>query len=98
MPRLVRGAGEGNVEADLDDLVLRPEHRLAHGDEPGVGGDVDEAADPLGLDLDVIALRPARQRAAGTAFASSNRADVLAQCGRPSRRGKAPLRPMIPSP
>ena len=65
MPGLVGGAGEGDVEADFDDPVIGPEHRLAHGDEPGMGGDVDEAADPLGMDLDIPALRPARQRAAG---------------------------------
>jgi len=30
-----------------------------------MGGDVDEAPDPLGMDLDIPALRPARQGAAG---------------------------------
>ena len=65
MPGLVGRARERNVEADLDDLVVGTEHRLAHGNEPGMGGDVDEAADALRLDLDIEALRPARQGAAG---------------------------------
>ena len=68
VPGLVGGAGEGDVEADFDDPVIGPEHRLADGDEPGMGGDVDEAADPLGMDLDIPALRPARQGAAGHAL------------------------------
>ena len=62
VPWLVGGAGEGDVEADLDDPVIGPKHRLADRDEPGMGGDLDEAADPLRLDLDIEALRPARQR------------------------------------
>ncbi len=56
--------GKGDVEADLDDFVILGQHCFAHGDEPRVGGDIDEAADPLGLDFDVPALRPARQRPA----------------------------------
>jgi len=64
VPRLVGSAGERDVEADLDDPVVGAENRAAHRDEPGVGGDVDEAADALGLDLDVPALGAARQGAA----------------------------------
>ena len=99
VPGLVGGAGERDVEADLDDPVVGPEHRLAHGDEPGVRGDVDEAADPLRLDLDVEALRA---RAAGprpaTALASSNRAMTSPYMRSAHSGEKAPFRPMMPSP
>jgi hypothetical protein len=78
VPRLVRSAWERNIEADLYNLVLRPKQRLASGNEPGVGSNVDEAADPLGLDFDIKALWPPRQGAAGTAFASSKRSMISA--------------------
>ena len=98
VPRLVGGAREGNVEADLDDPVVGPEHRLAHRDEPGVGDDVDEAADPLGVDLDVAALGPARQRAARDRRASSNSASMSSRMRVGPVGPNAPLRPMMPSP
>ena len=73
MPRLVRGAREWDVEPDLDDAIVLGQHRLAHGDEPRVGGDLDEAADALGLGLDVPALGPRGSAPPATCRASSNR-------------------------
>ena len=35
VPGLVGCSGKWNVEPDFDDPVVRSEHRLAHGDEPG---------------------------------------------------------------
>ena len=56
VPRLVGGAGEGDVEADLDDSIVLGQHRLADGDEPRMGGDFDETAEALGLGFDIPAL------------------------------------------
>jgi hypothetical protein len=64
VPRLVGRAGKRNVEADFDDPIVARQHRLAHGDEPGMRHDLGEAADPLRLHLDIPALRPPRQRPA----------------------------------
>lgn len=86
MPGLVGGAGEGDVEADLDDFVVGAQHRFADGDEPGMGGDVDEAAHPLRVDLDVEALRTARQRSSGDRpRLFEKRLDVLAHLVGPFR-------------
>ena len=98
MPGLVGGAREGDVEADFDDPVVGPEHRLADGDEPGMGGDVDEAADPLRMDLDIPALRAARQRAAGHLPRLLEQRPISSRIRSTQGRGKAPLRAMMPSP
>src|SRR3712207_5344114 len=64
VPGMIRRARKGNVEADFDDAVIGPEYRLGHCDEPRMGRDVDEAADPLGMHLDIEALRSSGQGAA----------------------------------
>lgn len=64
MPRLVGGARKRNVEPHLDDPVVRTQHAARDRDEPGMGGDIDEATDALGMNLDVETLRPAGQGAA----------------------------------
>jgi hypothetical protein len=64
VPRLVHRAGERDVEADLDDLVVGAEHLGRDVDDPRVGREVGEAADLLGVHLDVPALRPAADGAA----------------------------------
>ena len=80
MPRLVRGPRERNIEPQFDDLVILAQDRLAHGDEPRMRHDVDEAADPLGMDLDVESLRAARQRAFLNALRFGEQGlDILAQ-------------------
>jgi hypothetical protein len=65
VPGLVDRPREGDVETDLDDLVVRPEHRLRHRRDPGMGDQIDEAAQLLGVDLDVVALRPATHGSTG---------------------------------
>src|SRR4051794_14182945 len=59
MPRLRDSARIRHVEADLDDLVVRPEHRFGNSDDPRVGRKIDKAADILRMNLDVMPLRPA---------------------------------------
>ena len=65
MPRLVDGAGAGHVEPDLDDLVIRAEDIRADGVHPGMRGELDKSPDALGMDLDIVALGTAPDRAAG---------------------------------
>jgi hypothetical protein len=67
VPRLVLRAGERDVEADLHDLVVGPQHRLADRRHPGVADQVDEPTQLLGMDLHVVALRSA---ADGSALAA----------------------------
>ena len=59
MPGLVLGALERSVEADLDDLVIGAEHRLAHGRDPLMAREFREAAEVLRMDLHIPAARPA---------------------------------------
>ncbi len=84
MPRLVRGARKWDVESDFDDPVIGTEHALAYRHEPGVGGDVDEAADAFGMHLHIETLGTARQRAAGHhPRLVEQREDVAVQAIRP---------------
>ncbi len=66
VPRLVFGALERQVEPDLDELVLGPQHRLGYRFDPRVRHELGKPADLLGMDLDVPALRSARYGAALT--------------------------------
>lgn len=59
VPRLVGRPGERHVEAHLDDGELGPEDGAGDAEHPGVGGELGEAAQLLGVDLGVPALRPA---------------------------------------
>lgn len=65
MPGLHLRALEGGVEADLDDPVVGTEDTLAHGDEPGVGDELGEATDGLGMDFDVPAAGAAADGSSG---------------------------------
>lgn len=67
VPRLVLGPGEQNVEADRDDLVVRSQHGLAHRPHPRVGGELHEAAQLFGVDLDVPLVRTPAEGATLTA-------------------------------
>ena len=62
MPRLIGSAGERDVEPEFDDPVILTQNRLAYRDEPRVRDNIDEATDPLGMDLNIISLGSARQR------------------------------------
>src|SRR3954452_18617186 len=53
MPGLVTSALEREVETDLDEPVVGPEDSFGDGRDPGVGHEIEEAADLLGIDLDV---------------------------------------------
>ena len=79
MPRLVLGALERGVEADLDDLVASAENGLAHGRDPRVAREFRKTPKGLGVDLHIPA---ARSSADGTAAAldglPERRRDVLA--------------------
>jgi hypothetical protein len=44
---------------NFDNFVLWAEHGLAHGDDPRVTDELDEAAQLLGMHLDVVAVGPA---------------------------------------
>ena len=58
MPGLGHRPLEGRVEADLDDLVLGPEHGRAHRRHPRMRAEVDEAAERLRMDFHIPAARP----------------------------------------
>ena len=86
MPRLVHRARARDVEADFDDLVVGPEHRLADPGEPRVGDELLEASQPRGRDLDVVAVRPTAKRAVRLRECLlEEQGDVLAQLARHSR-------------
>src|SRR2546423_849008 len=63
MPWLIHRSRSRHVESDLHDPVVGPEHGFTYGDHPRVRHEVGESAQPLGMDLHVIALRPATDRA-----------------------------------
>ncbi len=80
VPGLVHGALQRDVEAELHDAVVRSERRGAQGTHPGMVDEVHEASDLLGVDLDVVAVRPAAYRAAGAGAGPLERpVDVLAE-------------------
>src|SRR4051812_22082921 len=54
VPGLVHRASEWNVEADLDNFVIRAEHRPAHRHEPRMSDEIDETPERLRMDLDII--------------------------------------------
>ena len=84
MPRLEGGAGAGDIEADLDDLVVLAENRFRHRLHPRMGGEFDEAADIFGVDFDVVAFRSATDGAARPFESFFEKAvDVLAKIGDP---------------
>jgi hypothetical protein len=58
MPRLVHRPVSRNVEAKLDDAVLRPEQRFTNRGDPRMRRKLDEPADLFGMDFYVIAIRP----------------------------------------
>jgi hypothetical protein len=58
MPGLVHRAVRRNVEAELDDAVLRPEHRFTNRGDPRVRRELGEPADLLRMDFCVLAIRP----------------------------------------
>src|SRR4051812_3410394 len=66
VPRLIFCALERDVEADLHDLVTRPEHGFAHCAHPRMRGEVSESAERLRMRFHVPAARSAADRAAGT--------------------------------
>src|SRR4051812_9584794 len=68
MPRLIFGALEWHIEADLHDLIVRPEYGFTHGSHPWVGGEVGEAAERLRMRFDVPATRAAANRAARSLY------------------------------
>ncbi|KQR20125.1 hypothetical protein ASF79_11075 [Agreia sp. Leaf335] len=97
MPRLVLGTGAGNVEAELDDLIVRPENRLADRPHPRVVDEFEPPAHLLWMHLDVVALRPAADgpTRAGQRLLESD-VDVFAQRVGPfGRQGTLPSRDPI---
>jgi len=92
VPRLVDRAGQRHVEPDLDDLVLRAEHRLAHAGHPRMGDQVEESAQSLGVDLHVVPVRAAADRATrGGQRLLEQFLDVLAEPVGPLRAERGPL-------
>jgi hypothetical protein len=93
VPWLVLGAGERDIEAELHDLVVGAQDRLAHAGDPRVADQVDEAAQRLGVHLDVEAMRAAADRAAWPGRGLRKRGvNVLAHRGRPRQRERTPQR------
>jgi hypothetical protein len=71
VPRLVDRARVRHVEADLHEDVALAEDGVAHGRDPRVRDEVEEAANRFGMDLDVVAVATAADGAARRASASS---------------------------
>jgi hypothetical protein len=92
VPRLVERTGQRHVEADLDDLVARSQHPLAHPRDPRVGGDLPEAAQPLRVDLDVVPPWSPAQRAVRRADGLLEEdGEVVAELGGPFAAERALL-------
>jgi hypothetical protein len=92
VPGLVDRAGEGDVEPELHDLVVRPEDRLADGPHPRVPGQVDETAHLLRMDLHVVAVRPPADGSARPGDRLlERRLDVLPHPVRPGHREGIPV-------
>src|SRR5687767_7182797 len=66
MPGLFQRTGVRHIKPDFNNLVVRPEHRLAHGDDPRMSRQLDKTADVFRVNFDVVAVLPASHRAAGT--------------------------------
>ena len=66
MPGLISGALERDVETNLDDLILGPEHGLTHADQPWMCGQLDESAECLRMCLYIPSPWPAPYGAAGS--------------------------------
>src|SRR3954465_2769163 len=65
MPWLHLRALERSVKPDLDDLVFRAEHALAHGNQPWMSRKFHESADGLGMHFYIPAARSASDCASG---------------------------------
>src|SRR5688572_22114096 len=65
VPGLQHRAGKRNVEPDLDNFMLRSEHRAADGDNPGMRDEIHESTNALRMDLRVIPLWAAPYESAG---------------------------------
>src|SRR4051812_37412165 len=87
MPRLKDGAGLGNVKANLHDLVIWTEHRLADGHDPGMSGQLDESANPFRMDLHVITLRATAHNSRWSRERLGEKfVDILSQLQHPTTR------------
>jgi len=84
VPGLVHRTSEGDVEPDLNDLVVRTQDGLGHGGDPRVADQVDEAAELLRVDLYVVAAgTPADGPALAVAGLLEGGHDVLVHRRRP---------------
>src|SRR5205814_8005583 len=78
---------QGHIKPDLDDLVFPAQNGLAHSDHPRMRYQVNEAADPLGMDFNVVALWPTSHRAVGALQRlMEQELDVVTQLLRPLPR------------
>ena len=86
MPGLQLGTLKRGVEPDLDNLVLRTEYALAHGDEPGMRGQFGKTADRLRMHFYIPATGPRPTVPPGRWMASQNA--VIMSSGIPSMNSR----------